>query len=143
MSKGIRLRVGVGVFIQDSEGRVLLEHRRDCGLWSLPGGNVEPGESVKEAAIREVKEETGFDVQVTDLVGIYSDPTERIVTYSDAGTFQLVDVIVYAKILKGVLTCSSESFEVRFYSQEDLPGILPRAKKPIQDGFTGVKGVMR
>jgi len=66
-----RIRVGVGVFVLDDHGRLLLEKRRDCGLWGLAGGRIEPGESVAEAAVREVKEETGFLVQITRLIGVY------------------------------------------------------------------------
>ena len=68
------VKAGVGIIITDSEGWILLERRSDNGMWSLPGGGIEAGESITEAAIREVKEETGLDVRITGLVGVYSDP---------------------------------------------------------------------
>ena len=55
-------------------GQVLLTKRRDFGVWCLPGGAVEDGESLAQAAIREVREETGLDVRLTRLVGLYSRP---------------------------------------------------------------------
>jgi len=76
-----RVRAGVGVFVRDNAGNILLEKRRDCGLWGLPGGRIDPGESISEAAIREVKEETGFDICITRFIGVYSEPLDRIVTY--------------------------------------------------------------
>ena len=57
-----------------SEGNVLLIKRRDCEAWALPGGNVEAGETVAETAIREVEEETGIEIELTRLVGIYASP---------------------------------------------------------------------
>ena len=56
------------------EGRVLLILREDAEIWGLPGGQVEPGESIAEAARREVREETGLEVQLDRLVGLYSLP---------------------------------------------------------------------
>jgi ADP-ribose pyrophosphatase YjhB (NUDIX family) len=56
------------------DGKVLLTRREDFQVWCLPGGHVEPGESLAQAAIREVLEETGLDVRLTRLVGLYSRP---------------------------------------------------------------------
>ena len=64
----------VSAVVTDSEGRILLHKRSDNFLWSTPGGAMELGESVEQAVIREVKEETGFDVEVLRCIGIYSDP---------------------------------------------------------------------
>ena len=63
----IRVKVGVGVIVVDDSGEILLEKRRDNGMWGLPGGGIEPGESVYETALREVKEETGLDIEITGL----------------------------------------------------------------------------
>jgi 8-oxo-dGTP pyrophosphatase MutT (NUDIX family) len=140
-----RIRVGVGVFVLDDHGRLLLEKRRDCGLWGLAGGRIEPGESVAEAAVREVREETGFSVRITRLIGVYSEPAERIVTYPDNGdVVQLVDVILEARIVDGHMVCSSESEEVRFFEPEALPTeVVPPAIPPIRDYLQGLTGVLR
>ena len=140
MSELERIRVGVGAFIQDREGRVLLEKRRDCGLWCLPGGMLESRELVTETAIREVEEETGLKVKVTGFVGIYSDPKNRMITFPDTGTFRLIDIVVRANILGGILRVSPESFELGFFAENQLPALLNRAMEPISDAFKGVVG---
>jgi 8-oxo-dGTP pyrophosphatase MutT (NUDIX family) len=135
----------VGVFVLDDHGRLLLEKRRDCGLWGLAGGRIEPGESVAEAAVREVKEETGFLVQITRFIGVYSEPSERIVTYLDNGdVVQLVDIILEGRIVGGHMACSSESEEIRFFEPEALPAeVVPPAISPIRDYLQGITGVLR
>jgi len=72
----------VSAVVTDSDGRILLHKRSDNFLWSLPGGAMELGESVEQAVIREVKEETGFDVEVNKCIGIYSDPN-HVIAFSD------------------------------------------------------------
>src|SRR5438045_8375170 len=67
------IRPGVSAIILTPEG-LLLQRRSDNGLWGLPGGGVEPGESVSEAIVREVREETGLEVAPGRLVGVYSAP---------------------------------------------------------------------
>ena len=140
-----RIRVGVGVFVLDDHGRLLLEKRRDCGMWGLAGGRIEPGESVAEAAVREVTEETGFSVRITRLIGVYSEPSERIVTYLDNGDIvQLVDIILEGRIVGGHMACSSESEEIRFFEPEALPAeIVPPAISPIRDYLQGITWVLR
>lgn len=56
------------------DGEVLLIKRRDFEVWALPGGGIEAGESAAQAAVREVREETGIEVRLTRLVGVYSRP---------------------------------------------------------------------
>jgi 8-oxo-dGTP diphosphatase len=61
--------------IIERDGQIVLVRRRHPPLgWALPGGFVDPGESVAQAARREAKEETGLDVALTELLGVYSDP---------------------------------------------------------------------
>jgi 8-oxo-dGTP diphosphatase len=60
--------------VRDVTGRVLLVRRCDTGDWELPGGHVDPGESASDAVVRETAEESGITVEVTGLVGIYTDP---------------------------------------------------------------------
>ena len=62
------------VAVRDITGRMLLVRRCDTGDWELPGGHVDPGESASGAAVRETAEESGITVEVTGLVGIYTDP---------------------------------------------------------------------
>jgi 8-oxo-dGTP pyrophosphatase MutT (NUDIX family) len=137
------VRLGVAVIIRDDAGRLLLERRSDCGWWGCLGGRVEPGESVEQAAIREAFEETGLTVHITGLLGLYSEPAGRIVTFPD-NVVQLVDAAVTAEIVSGQLTISPESEELRFFSPQDLPAeIVPPARRLLQDAIEGLSGVLR
>ncbi len=130
------VKVGVGVIILDDSGRILLEKRRDNGMWGLPGGGIEPGESVCETALREVKEETGLDIEITGLVGVYSEPwAGRIVTYPDNGDVRhLIDIVLIAEIISGEMIISSESLDLRFFNSDSFPTeLVPPAKKPLRD----------
>src|SRR3989344_5143087 len=82
--RAARPQSSIGVFgiIFDERGRVLLCHRRDYDLWNLPGGGLEVGESPTEGVIREVKEESGLDVVISRLVGIYSKPERNDIIFS-------------------------------------------------------------
>ncbi len=142
--EGMRVRAGVGVVVRGPEEAILLEKRRDCGWWGLPGGKVEPGESLMDTAVREVLEETGLTVEITHLIGVYSNPDGRIVTYPDNGdVVQLIDVVVGARVLSGRIRCSEESEDVRFFSASQLPTeIVPPARQPIADAFQGRCGVL-
>ncbi len=136
------IRLGVGVLIRDEQNGILLEQRADCGWWGLPGGQLEVGETIPQTAIREVKEETGLDIEIVKLIGIYSELEERIVTYPDTKHgLQIIDVVLEGKILSGQLTCSEESLELRFFSPDHLPAeLIPPCRQPIQDGIRGVSG---
>ena len=139
-----RVRLGVGIFIRDEQGWVLLEQRADCGWWGLPGGKLEVGETISQTAVREVKEETGLDIDVVRLIGIYSELYDRIVTYPDTKDgIQLIDVVVEGKVLSGHLTCSDESLDLRYFSPTHLPDeLIPPCRKPVGDGIQGVCGIL-
>ena len=76
------LVVAVSAVVTNDQGELLLQKRTDNELWGLPGGAMNIGESVGEAVIREVKEETTLDVEPTGVVGIYSDPG-HVIAYAD------------------------------------------------------------
>src|SRR5262245_65946992 len=82
-----------GVLAVDDHGRVLLQRRRDTGQWALPMGKMELGETPTQCAIRETREETGVLVQVTGLLGVFSDPAP-IVAYGDGEIRQEYAVIL-------------------------------------------------
>lgn len=140
-----KVRVNVAVVVRDLEGRILLEKRSDCGMWGLPGGRIEPGESITDAAAREMLEETGFQVKITRLLGVYSGPEDRIVTFSD-NVVQIVDILLEAEIISGILTRSSESLALDFFSPDSMPpddDVIPVAKSIFKDIVTGQVGVIR
>ncbi len=136
------LRLGVGVVIRDTQGHILLERRSDCGWWGLPGGSLEVGESITQTAIREVKEETGLDIRIVRLVGVYSQPHERIVTYPDTKDgLQLIDVVVEGERIAGDLMCSEESLELRFFPPHRIPAqLIPPSRQPVRDALQGEYG---
>ena len=85
---------------RDELGRVLLIHKIDNGYWALPGGAMDLGESVRDAAVREVEEETGVSVEVTGLVGIYTDP-RHVMAYDDGEVRQEFSVCFHARHVSG------------------------------------------
>ena len=100
------------VVVVDGAGRILLIHRTDNDNWAVPGGAMDLGESIVDCAVRETREETGIDCEVTGLVGIYTDPKHLIHYTSDGETRQEFSVVFTARPVGGVPTPSSESREV-------------------------------
>ncbi|MFI8938617.1 NUDIX hydrolase [Streptomyces syringium] len=117
------LVVAASAVVTDAHGRILLQRRRDNDLWALPGGGMDLGDSLPGAAVREVKEETGLDVEITGLVGTYTDP-RHVIAYSDGEVRRQFNVCFTARITGGELTISDESTEVRFVEAGEL-GALP------------------
>ena len=109
----------VSVVVPDGRGRILLIRRTDNNYWSIPGGGMEPGESVRQAASREVMEETGINCEVTGLIGVYSNPG-HVAAYDDGEVRQEFSICLTARILGGALRTSSESSEVRFVPAADI-----------------------
>jgi 8-oxo-dGTP pyrophosphatase MutT (NUDIX family) len=143
---GTQIKTGVGVVVRAADGRVLLEKRSDCGMWGLLGGRVDPGESVAATAVREVLEESGFYIEVTGLLGVYSEPADRVLVYPDNGDIrQLIDIVVEARILSGSLRLSHESEKIEFFALDDLPPeeeIIPPARQPLADLKAGRRGIL-
>jgi ADP-ribose pyrophosphatase YjhB (NUDIX family) len=111
----------VSVVVPDDQRRILLIRRTDNKYWSIPGGGMEPGESIREAAGREVKEETGIDCDITGLVGIYSNP-RHVAAYDDGEVRQEFSICLVGRLLGGSTRTSNESSEVRFVPPADIPG---------------------
>ena len=114
--------VGVGaIIIEDS--RVLLVKRAHPPLqseWSIPGGVLEVGELVREAAVREAREETGLTVEPSDLLGVYDrilrNPAQRVQYH-----YVLIDFL--CRRVAGDLSAASDAAEVRWFSREELPDL--------------------
>lgn len=140
------VRAGTAVIIVNAAGRILLEKRSDSGLWGLPGGRIEPGESLIEAALREVREETGLTVEIVGLVGVYSRVEEgRVVTFPDNGdVVQLVDVVMEARNPSGTLVRSHESERLEFFEKDRMPvaELCPPTRRPLQDYLAGRRGLL-
>lgn len=128
----------VTVVAVDASGDVLLIHKTDNDLWALPGGGVDVGEAVADAAVRETKEETGFDVEVTGLVGLYTNP-HHVMAYDDGEVRQQFSICFSARIVGGELRTSSESKEVSFVAPQRLDemNIHPSMRMRIDHGLAG------
>lgn len=113
------LVVATSAVVTDDAGRILLQRRTDSGNWALPGGGMEITESLTDSVTREVKEETGLDVEVTGLVGTYTDP-RHIIAYTDGEVRRQFNVCYTARITGGQLTISDESTEIRFIDPAEL-----------------------
>jgi len=110
------LRLGCSaVLFSDDRQQVLLTRRTDNGQWCLPGGKIDPGESVAEGCEREVFEETGLKVRVTRLTGIYSNPNQLTV-YPDGNKAHVIVLNFEVEKVSGELGLSDETIDVKFYS---------------------------
>ena len=105
--------------VTNHEGKILLQRRRDNDLWALPGGAMNIGESIRETVVREVKEETGFDVQPQYITGIYTDP-QHVVAFSDGEVRQQFSICFSCTIVGGERQVSDESHDVAFFSLQEI-----------------------
>jgi 8-oxo-dGTP diphosphatase len=119
------IRTGAFGVIFDADRRVLLCHRRDIDAWNLPGGGVEAGESPWDAAVREVREEVGLDVEIVRLTGLYWKPETTEIVFN----FE-------CRIRSGTPTTSDEADEVGYFSVEELPpNTAPKQVERIHDAL--------
>jgi 8-oxo-dGTP pyrophosphatase MutT (NUDIX family) len=112
----------VNVIVAGRSGEILLICRADNGNWALPGGAVDIGESLPQAAVRETREETGIVCRITGLSGIYTDPGHVIVYTSNGEVRQEFSVVLTAELAGGQLAVSSETTAVRWVPVADLSG---------------------
>ena len=113
---------GGSAIIVDDEGKILLQRRSDNNRWALPGGTMDIGETIGESAIREVREETGLEVELTRIVGVYSDPG-HVFAYDDGEIRQQFNICFAGRVIGGHLQTSSESSEVGFFSRKDAENL--------------------
>lgn len=124
--------LGALAVVFDSD-RVLLTYRTDVPVWILPGGGVEPCESLEQAVVRETREETGLEVEVVRLVGIYSRPNWR-----SGGDHQAV---LLARAVGGQIATSDETLRVEYFRLDDLPEeLVPWNRVYIRDAVACQNG---
>jgi 8-oxo-dGTP pyrophosphatase MutT (NUDIX family) len=106
--------------VTDDQGRILLVKRRDNTLWALPGGGHDIGETIADTAVREVKEETGLDVEITSLVGVYTNPG-HVVAFTDGEVRQQFSLCFTTRLLGGELAIDHESTDIAWTHADDIP----------------------
>ena len=128
--------VAATAFVLDDHKRVLLIQRTDNGLWAIPGGGQDVGEYISETAVRETREETGIDIEVTGIVGIYTNPN-HVMAYSNGEVRQQFSICLRGKPVGGELRPSDESSIVRWVDQDELDGldIHPSVRLRIDHGY--------
>jgi 8-oxo-dGTP diphosphatase len=114
--------VGVGAVIVADRRALLIRrgHAPLLGEWSLPGGVLECGETLRDAAIREAREETGLVVEVNEMLGVY----ERVIRSEDGRVryhYVLIDFL--CRPVGGELKAGSDAAEVGWFHREELPGL--------------------
>ena len=128
--------VGADAVLFDREGRILLQCRSDFRKWGLPGGSVEVGETVEQAVLREVKEETGYDAELVRLVGVYSDPGFTTTRYPSGDVVHDVSLAFECRITGGTPRMDAESTDMRWFGPDELPADLLDDHRPhVRDAF--------
>jgi len=123
--------------VVDEAGRIVLQRRTDNGLWALPGGGMNIGESIADAITREVREETGYEVEPLHVVGVYSDPA-HVFAYDDGEVRQEYSVCIACRLVGGAT-------EVGAFSAEEIEELEmhPRIRVRILDYLAGQRGAVR
>jgi ADP-ribose pyrophosphatase YjhB (NUDIX family) len=117
----VRVSVSAVVRRRDEPSQILLMKRSDNQHWGLPGGYVEPGESVLAATQREVREETGYEIEVGPLVGVYSDPRMQVIDYGDRRVHAINLCFEAIAGAKRELGTPGETLALGFFGIDALP----------------------
>ena len=111
----------INVVIADDAGRILLIRRTDNGNWAVPGGAIDLGESMIDAAVRETREESGITCEIIGLVGIFTDPRHVIHYTSNDEVRQEFSIMLIGRVISGEPTPSSETSELYWVEPTRLP----------------------
>lgn len=133
------LRIGTdAVVLDETRQMVLLTRRSDNGQWCLPGGRVDPGESVSEACLRELYEETGLQGRVVRLTGVYSDP-DLLIVYPDGEKAFVIVLCFEVEKISGSLKLSPETTEARYFPVTEAVqmDLFHEHARHIQDALAG------
>jgi 8-oxo-dGTP diphosphatase len=122
-----------GVIIKDNK-ILLIKRNRDPfkNKWSLPGGYVEYSEKVEDAVIRELSEETGLNVKINKLFGVYSDPNRDPRCHT-------ITIVYLMNIIGGILKSGDDASDARFFDIEKIPALAFDHEKIINDVITKEK----
>ena len=119
---------GAFIILVDEKGQVLLAKRRDYPIWDLPGGRVEENETSIDGAIREVEEETGYQIEISEKIGVYNRPDKQ-----DSQHIFLGRIIGGSPVQQ-----NEERKELRFFAIKKLPLLMvPHRRRQINDYVNG------
>jgi len=137
--EAVGLSVSAVVWRQPDRRELLLMQRSDNAHWGIPGGFVEPGESLAQAVAREVAEETGVRIAVGRLVGVYSDPATMVVAYPDGRRIHVVNLCFEAcPIGVGAAATPDETLASGYFARDALPEpLVPIHRVRIEDAAAG------
>ena len=129
------LLAGAALILRDPAGHILLQRRNDDGTWGLPGGYLEIGETLEDAARREAREELGLTLGPLRLFDIFAGP-EHYHDYPDHGRVYAVSIVYVADDVQGPLEADqTETKEARFFPLTALPTPLERNTSTILSTF--------
>ena len=131
------IRVAVSAIVQDPTGRLLMIRRTDNDKYAIPGGGQDVGETLTQAVVREVEEETGIHVEVTGLIGLYSNPN-HVIAYDDGEVRQEFSICFRARPIGGEIRTRNESKEVHWVEPDRLADldIHPSIRLRIKHGLS-------
>lgn len=122
--------VFAGGCVFDSGGKVLLQCRGDSKKWGFPGGAIEIGETPEMATVREVKEETGLDVKVSGLIGIYTDCDME---YPNGDQAHSICIVYDLETIGGQLKCDDlETADLKFFDLDEMPVLFCRQHEELK-----------
>jgi ADP-ribose pyrophosphatase YjhB (NUDIX family) len=112
----------VAGLIRNSENQLLFIRKSEDGVWGLPAGAIEPGETPKEAVVREVFEETGLKVNLNKIVGVFGGANFRH-TYPSGDQVEYLITLFTCEILEVSVATDNEISEMKYFSQAEMPNI--------------------
>ena len=124
------LLVGAAALVIDKQDRLLMGFRSDNQQWGIPGGGMEPGETVEETARREAFEETGLTLERLELFGVFSGP-EFFYTYPNGDQVYNVSIVYTCREFKGALSKNEEHAQFHFFDPQDLPEAISPPVRPV------------
>lgn len=125
---------GSRIVIVDRAGRILLQHRSDFGVWGIPGGSAEEGETLEAAIKREVTEETGLSVSDARPFGFASDPLHETIVFPNGDRSHFFTLMFYTRSFTGDLAIGDdESLALDWFKSDDLPQqMLPNMRRSVE-----------
>jgi 8-oxo-dGTP pyrophosphatase MutT (NUDIX family) len=126
--------VGAAVLILDQDGHLLLLRRSDNEMWGIPGGAMEPGESLEETARREASEETGLSIGMLELFDVFSGP-QLYYQYPNGDEVYNVSAVYIGREISGEVKTNREHHEFAYFEPQKLPEQISPPVRPVLDKF--------